>query len=238
MEISHDLARLDFAATSRILKATYWGVQRIDELNRRAFENSVCVIALVDGRQVGFARASGDRTLFARISDVIVWPEHRGKGVGKALVAALLDRAEAAGFRQMLAVIGDSENVGSIGLHLSLGFRQVGVLKAAGMKFGRWVDVVMMLRLQQERMAGQFIPSAREYHHLYGLTRQRLARAASHALVMHPGPMNRGVEIDSEVADMLDRAIITQQVEMGVAIRMACLDILTRAARGVEGWTA
>ncbi|MEA1617567.1 aspartate carbamoyltransferase catalytic subunit [Erythrobacter sp. T5W1-R] len=100
------------------------------------------------------------------------------------------------------------------------------------------VDVVMMLRLQQERMAGQFIPSAREYHHLYGLTRQRLARAASHALVMHPGPMNRGVEIDSEVADMLDRAIITQQVEMGVAIRMACLDILTRAARGVEGWTA
>jgi aspartate carbamoyltransferase catalytic subunit len=99
-------------------------------------------------------------------------------------------------------------------------------------------DVVMMLRLQQERMAGQFIPSAREYHHLYGLTKRRLAQASPDALVMHPGPMNRGVEIDSEVADMLDRSIITRQVEMGVAIRMACLDILTRGARGVEGWTA
>jgi aspartate carbamoyltransferase catalytic subunit len=97
-------------------------------------------------------------------------------------------------------------------------------------------DVVMMLRLQQERMSGQFIPSPREYHHLYGLTKKRLARAAPQALVMHPGPMNRGVEIDSEVADMLDRSIITRQVEMGVAIRMACLDVLTRSRRGVEGW--
>ena len=97
-------------------------------------------------------------------------------------------------------------------------------------------DVVMMLRLQTERMSGQFIPSAREYHHLYGLTKTRLARANEQTLVMHPGPMNRGVEIDSEVADMIDRSIITQQVEMGVAIRMACLDILTRRARQVEGW--
>ena len=97
-------------------------------------------------------------------------------------------------------------------------------------------DVVMMLRLQTERMSGQFIPSAREYHHLYGLTKQRLDNAAPEALVMHPGPMNRGVEIDSDVADMLDRSIITRQVEMGVAIRMACLDVLTRKARGVEGW--
>ncbi|SMQ62674.1 aspartate carbamoyltransferase [Altererythrobacter xiamenensis] len=97
-------------------------------------------------------------------------------------------------------------------------------------------DVVMMLRLQSERMQGQFIPSEREYHHLYGLTRERLQRAAPEALVMHPGPMNRGVEIDSEVADMLDRSIITRQVEMGVAIRMACLDILTRKSRGIAGW--
>ena len=97
-------------------------------------------------------------------------------------------------------------------------------------------DVVMMLRLQTERMSGQFIPSAREYHHLYGLTKKRLDNAAPEALVMHPGPMNRGVEIDSDVADMLDRSIITRQVEMGVAIRMACLDVLTRRALGVEGW--
>ncbi|MEW4448708.1 aspartate carbamoyltransferase catalytic subunit [Qipengyuania sp. JC766] len=100
----------------------------------------------------------------------------------------------------------------------------------------RGADVAMMLRLQTERMSGQFIPSAREYHHLYGLTRERLERCAPDALVMHPGPMNRGVEIDSDVADQLDRSIITRQVEMGVAIRMACLDILTRRARGVTGW--
>ena len=99
-------------------------------------------------------------------------------------------------------------------------------------------DVAMMLRLQTERMSGQFIPSAREYHHLYGLTKQRLANAKPDALVMHPGPMNRGVEIDSEVADMIDRSIITGQVEMGVAIRMAALDVLTRRGRGVEGWGA
>ena len=97
-------------------------------------------------------------------------------------------------------------------------------------------DVAMMLRLQNERMSGQFIPSAREYHYLYGLTKARLDRCAPDALVMHPGPMNRGVEIDSDVADMLDRSIITRQVEMGVAVRMACLDILTRKARGVAGW--
>ncbi len=100
------------------------------------------------------------------------------------------------------------------------------------------VDVVMMLRLQMERMAGPFIPSAREYRHLFGLTPERLKRAAPHALVMHPGPMNRGVEIDSSVADMLERSAITRQVEMGVALRMACLDVLTRRARGVEGWGA
>ncbi len=103
-------------------------------------------------------------------------------------------------------------------------------------------DVVMMLRLQQERMQGQFIASPREYRHLYGLTMERLAKANPDALVMHPGPMNRGVEIDSNVADLANngtgaRSAITRQVEMGVAMRMACLDVLTRKARGVEGWS-
>jgi len=98
-------------------------------------------------------------------------------------------------------------------------------------------DVVMMLRLQNERMNGDFIPSPREYHYLYGLTRERLKLANAGALVMHPGPMNRGVEIDSDVADDLDHSAITEQVEMGVAVRMACLDILTRRSRGVEGWS-
>ena len=97
-------------------------------------------------------------------------------------------------------------------------------------------DVVMMLRLQNERMNGGFVPSTREFHFRYGLTPARLARARPDALVMHPGPMNRGVEIDSSVADDASRSAITQQVEMGVAVRMACLDVLTRRARGVEGW--
>jgi aspartate carbamoyltransferase catalytic subunit len=97
-------------------------------------------------------------------------------------------------------------------------------------------DVVMMLRLQNERMNGGFIPSTREYHLRYGLTLERLARAKADALVMHPGPMNRGIEIASNVADHAERSAITEQVEMGVAVRMACLDVLTRRARGVEGW--
>ena len=97
-------------------------------------------------------------------------------------------------------------------------------------------DVVMMLRVQSERMTGGFLPSTREFHARYGLTTERLARAAPDALVMHPGPMNRGVEISSEVADHPTRSAITEQVEMGVAVRMACLDVLTRRSRGVEGW--
>jgi aspartate carbamoyltransferase catalytic subunit len=98
-------------------------------------------------------------------------------------------------------------------------------------------DVVMMLRLQMERMRGQYIPSPREYRHLFGLTPERLEKAKPDALVMHPGPMNRGIEIDSDVADLVERSQITRQVEMGVAIRMACLDVLTRKVRSVEGWT-
>ena len=91
-------------------------------------------------------------------------------------------------------------------------------------------DVVMVLRLQTERMAGAFVPSAREYHALYGLTPERL-ESASDAIVMHPGPMNRGVEIASSVADDPERSTIAEQVEMGVAVRMACLDVLTRERR-------
>jgi len=83
---------------------------------------------------------------FTAEDSVYVRDDIRGQGVGKALVAELVGRAEARGMRQMVAVIGDAENVGSIGLHVSLGFRQVGVLKAVGLKFGRWLDVVQMQR--------------------------------------------------------------------------------------------
>jgi len=89
-------------------------------------------------------------------------------------------------------------------------------------------DIVMMLRLQLERMSGAFVPSTREYFRFYGLDHDKLKVAKPGALVMHPGPMNRGVEIDSAVADDIEISLIQEQVEMGVAIRMAVLDALSR----------
>ena len=90
------------------------------------------------------------------------------------------------------------------------------------------VDVVMMLRLQKERMDGGFIPSEREYYYRYGLNKEKLSHAKGDAIVMHPGPMNRGVEIDGELADDINRSVIQEQVEMGVAIRMAAMHLLAR----------
>ncbi len=92
-------------------------------------------------------------------------------------------------------------------------------------------DVVMMLRLQRERMVGGLIPSEREYFRFFGLDHPKLARAKPDVIVMHPGPMNRGVEIDSAVADDPVRSVIGTQVEMGVAVRMAVLDVLARQDR-------
>lgn len=89
-------------------------------------------------------------------------------------------------------------------------------------------DIVMMLRLQSERMKGNYIPSLREFYQLYGLDREKLSFANPGAVVMHPGPMNRGVEIESAVADDPEISLIQEQVEMGVAVRMAVLDVLSR----------
>jgi len=89
-------------------------------------------------------------------------------------------------------------------------------------------DVVMMLRLQKERMDGGFIPSEREYYHRYGLDAEKLSYAKPDAIVMHPGPMNRGVEIDGTIADDINRSVIQEQVEMGVAVRMAAMELLVR----------
>jgi aspartate carbamoyltransferase catalytic subunit len=99
------------------------------------------------------------------------------------------------------------------------------------------VDVVMMLRLQRERMRGAMLPSAHEYFQLYGLTEDKLSYAKEDAIVMHPGPMNRGVEMDSQVADG-PRSVILQQVSHGIAIRMAVMSMAMRSggtARGEAG---
>jgi phosphinothricin acetyltransferase len=108
------------------------------------------LVAEENGEILGFAYLTQYRPRsayrYAGEDSVYVRDDIRGQGVGKALVAALLRRAEERGFRQVFAVIGDSENVGSIGLHVSLGFRQIGLMRSAGAKFGRWLDVVTMQR--------------------------------------------------------------------------------------------
>ena len=109
---------------------------------------------------------------------------------------------------------------------LPSGIAQMGAEVFHSMEEGlKDADVVMMLRLQRERMSGSFVPSVREYFHFYGLDAEKLKAAKEDALVMHPGPMNRGVEIASEVADG-PQSVIEQQVEMGVAVRMAVMETL------------
>ena len=111
---------------------------------------------------------------------------------------------------------------------LPSGIENMGVEVLRDMRKGLdGADIVMMLRLQLERMNGAFVPSLREYSRFWGLDREKLSWAKPDALVMHPGPMNRGVEIDSDIADGA-QSLVTEQVEMGVAIRMAVLEALAR----------
>ena len=108
------------------------------------------------------------------------------------------------------------------------GIERMGVEVARDMREGLAdADIVMMLRLQRERMNGSYVPSVSEYFHYWGLDEKKLAYAKPDAMVMHPGPMNRGVELDSIVADGV-QSLIREQVEMGVAIRMAVLEALSR----------
>jgi aspartate carbamoyltransferase catalytic subunit len=112
-------------------------------------------------------------------------------------------------------------------------FAEFGVSLFGDMAEGlKGADVVMMLRLQKERMDGAFIPSEREFFHRFGLDAEKLRHARPDAIVMHPGPMNRGVEIDGAIADDIRRSVIQEQVEMGVAVRMAVMELLMRH-RGV-----
>jgi aspartate carbamoyltransferase catalytic subunit len=133
----------------------------------------------------------------------------------------------------LLATMGSRVRVIAPPTLIPAGLGALGVEVFTDMERGlEGADIVMMLRLQKERMTRAFVPSAREYFRFYGLDARKLARAKPDALVMHPGPMNRGVEIDSAVADDLQRSVIQEQVEMGVAVRMAVLDLLTRETRG------
>jgi aspartate carbamoyltransferase catalytic subunit len=126
----------------------------------------------------------------------------------------------------LLNVLGARVRVIGPSTLLPAGIERLGVEVFTDMATGlAGADIVMMLRLQRERMDGSFVPSVREYFHFFGLDKAKLAFAKPDVLVMHPGPMNRGVEIDSAVADG-PQSLIREQVEMGVAVRMAVLEAL------------
>jgi aspartate carbamoyltransferase catalytic subunit len=128
----------------------------------------------------------------------------------------------------LLTTLGARVRVVAPSTLLPPGIEHFGVEVARDMREGlNGADIVMMLRLQRERMNGSFVPSVQEYFHYYGLDQAKLRYAKKDALVMHPGPMNRGVEIDSAVADGA-QSLIREQVEMGVAVRMAVLEALSR----------
>jgi len=162
----------------------------------------------------------------------------RAKGRLQRLTIAICgDIAHSRVARSNLILLGKMENrlrlVGPATLMPADGF---GCEVYEDMREGlKGADVVMMLRLQKERMDGGFIPSAREYFHRWGLDAEKLALAKPDAIVMHPGPMNRGVEIDGTIADDINRSVIQDQVEMGVAVRMAAMDLLARNLRAERG---
>lgn len=160
----------------------------------------------------------------------------RAKGrLHRLSVAICGDIAHSRVARSNIILLGKMENrvrlVGPPTL-MPTGIADLGVEVFEDMREGlQDVDVVMMLRLQKERMDGGFIPSEREYFHRFGLDAEKLSNAKEDAIVMHPGPMNRGVEIDGTIADDINRSVIQEQVEMGVAVRMAAMDLLARNLR-------
>jgi aspartate carbamoyltransferase catalytic subunit len=135
----------------------------------------------------------------------------------------------------LLNALGAQVRVVSPSTLLPSGIERMGVIVHRSMTEGlKDADVVMMLRLQRERMEGAFVPSVREYFRYYGLDAEKLKAAKPDALVMHPGPMNRGVEIASEIADG-PQSVIQEQVEMGVAVRMAVMEALLDPRRNDGG---
>jgi aspartate carbamoyltransferase catalytic subunit len=161
--------------------------------------------------------------------DALTIRRHKGK-IARLTVAICGDILHSRVARSniiLLNALGARVKVVAPSTLLPSGIRQMGVEVCATMREGLAdADIVMMLRLQRERMAGAFIPSVREYFRYYGLDAEKLSAAKPDALVMHPGPMNRGVEIDPEIADG-PQSLIREQVEMGVAVRMAVLEALS-----------
>ena len=160
--------------------------------------------------------------------DALTIIEKKGKiqGLRIAICGDILHSRVARSNIYLLNMLGAEINIVSPTNLMPKDVEKFGVNKFSDMKKGlKDCDIVMMLRLQKERMSSSFLSSNREYYEYYGLTPDKLNCAKSDALIMHPGPMNRGIEIDTNLADDINKSVIQEQVEYGVAVRMACLKI-------------
>ena len=161
--------------------------------------------------------------------DALTIMEHKGKieGLRVAICGDILHSRVARSNMKLLNLLGAEVRIIAPPTLMPACPESFGVTAYTDMRKGlKDCDIIMMLRLQTERMDGNFIPSLREFFHFYGLDEEKLSFAKPDALIMHPGPINRGVEIDSKLADDINRSVILQQVEMGVAVREAVLEIL------------
>jgi len=160
--------------------------------------------------------------------DALTIKEKKGKvqGLRIAICGDILHSRVARSNIYLLNMLGAEVNIVAPTNLMPKDLEKFGVNKFSDMKKGlKDCDIVMMLRLQNERMNSSFLASNREYYEYYGLTPDKLDCAKNDALIMHPGPMNRGIEIDTNLADDINKSLIQEQVELGVAVRMACLKI-------------
>jgi len=156
----------------------------------------------------------------------IIEKKEKIQGLKIAICGDILHSRVARSNIYLLNMLGAEVNIVSPTNLMPEHIEKFGVNKFSDMKKGlKDCDIVMMLRLQNERMTSSFLSSNREYYEYYGLTPDKLSYAKDNALIMHPGPMNRGIEIDTNLADDINRSVIKEQVELGVAVRMACLKI-------------
>ena len=151
------------------------------------------------------------------------------EGLRVAICGDILHSRVARSNIYLLNMLGAEVNIIAPSTLMPKDVEKLGVNKFSDMKKGlKGCDIVMMLRLQNERMNSSFLSSNREYYEYYGLTYDKLSYAKEDALIMHPGPMNRGIEIDTNLADDINKSIIKEQVELGVAVRMACLKLFCK----------
>tara|TARA_B100001250_G_scaffold360022_1_gene337276 strand:- start:478 stop:1419 length:942 start_codon:yes stop_codon:yes gene_type:complete len=156
----------------------------------------------------------------------IIEKKEKVQGLRIAICGDILHSRVARSNIYLLTMLGAEVNIIAPTNLMPKDLEKFGINKFSDMKKGlKDCDIVMMLRLQNERMNSSFLASNREYYEYYGLTPDKLDFAKSDALIMHPGPMNRGIEIDTNLADDINKSVIQEQVELGVAVRMACLKI-------------